>query len=96
MDGSAAVNRRAWRGGGYILYEWYEGELVGTFYLVAGRVMVRWTFGGCFISLPMVRRPGADELKFMRRQTVQRCPRPEGSVQQVEFFGREEGQPDIL
>ncbi|MEH2319626.1 hypothetical protein [Nostoc sp.] len=33
-------------GGGYILYEWYEGELVGTSYLVAGLVMVLWSFGG--------------------------------------------------
>uniref|UniRef100_A0A8J7CZE1 Alpha/beta hydrolase n=2 Tax=Desmonostoc muscorum TaxID=1179 RepID=A0A8J7CZE1_DESMC len=83
-------------GGGYILYEWYEGELVGTFYLVAGLVMVLWTFGGRFISLPMLRRPGADEPKFIRSKTVQRLPRPDGSVLQVEFFGPEDGQPIIL
>ncbi|WP_292748189.1 alpha/beta hydrolase [Nostoc sp. NMS4] len=83
-------------GGSYILYEWYEGELVGTFYLVAGLVMVLWTFGGRFISLPLLRRPGADEPKFMRSKTVQRLPRPDGSVLQVEFFGPEDGQPIIL
>ncbi|WP_375478788.1 hypothetical protein [uncultured Nostoc sp.] len=39
-------------GGIYILYEWYERELVGTSYLVAGLVMFLWSFGGRFISLP--------------------------------------------
>ncbi|MEH2459862.1 alpha/beta fold hydrolase [Nostoc sp.] len=83
-------------GGIYILYEWYERELVGTSYLVAGLVMVLWTFGGRFISLPLLRRPGAEEPKFMRSKTVQRLPRPDGSVLQVEFFGPEDGQPIIL
>ena len=83
-------------GGIYILYEWYERELVGTSYLVAGLVMVLWSFGGRFISLPLLRRPGSDEPKFMRSETVQRLSRPDGSVLQVEFFGPEDGQPIIL
>ncbi|MBE8971076.1 alpha/beta hydrolase [Nostocales cyanobacterium LEGE 12452] len=83
-------------GGIYILYEWYERELVGTPYLVAGLVMVLWTFGGRFISLPLLRRPGNQEPNFMRSKTVQRLPRPDGSVLQVEFFGPEDGQPIIL
>jgi pimeloyl-ACP methyl ester carboxylesterase len=83
-------------GGIYILYEWYQGELVGTSYLVAGVAMVLWTFGGRLISLPLLRRPGTDEPKFMRSNTVQRLPRPDGSVLQVEFFGPEDGQPIIL
>ena len=83
-------------GGIYILYEWYERELVGTSYLVAGLIMVLWTFGGHFISLPLLRRPGAEEPKFMRSKTVQRLARPDGSILQVEFFGPEDGQPIIL
>jgi pimeloyl-ACP methyl ester carboxylesterase len=83
-------------GGIYILYEWYERELVGTFYLVAGLVMVLWSIGGRFISLPLLRRPGSDEPKFMRSKTVQRLPRPDGSVLQVEFYGPEDGQPIIM
>lgn len=83
-------------GGIYILYEWYERELVGTFYLVAGLVIVLWSFGGRLISLPLLRRPGVEEPKFMRSQTVQRLRRPDGSVLQVEFFGPEDGQPIIL
>ena len=83
-------------GGSYILYQWYEGELLGTSYLVAGVAMVLWTFGGRLISLPLLRRPGTDEPKFMRSETVQRLSRPDGSVLQVEFFGPEDGQPIIL
>lgn len=83
-------------GGSYILYRWYEGALIGTSYLVAGLVMVLWTFGGRLISLPLLRRPGTDEPKFMRSNTVQRLQRPDGSVLQVEFFGPEDGQPIIL
>lgn len=83
-------------GGIYILYEWYERELVGMSYLVAGLVMVLWSFGGRFISLPLLRRPGTEEPKLMRTGTVQRVPRPDGSVLQVEFYGPEDGQPIIM
>ena len=83
-------------GGIYILYEWYERELVGMSYLVAGLAMVLWSFGGRFISLPLLRRPGTEEPKLMRTGTVQRVPRPDGSVLQVEFYGPEDGQPIIL
>ncbi|MFE1748585.1 alpha/beta fold hydrolase [Coleofasciculus sp. H7-2] len=83
-------------GGIYILYEWYEGELVGMSYLIGGLAMVLWSCGGRFISLPLLRRQGADEPKLMRTGTVQRVPRPDGSVLQVEFYGPEDGQPIIL
>lgn len=83
-------------GGIYILYEWYERELVGMPYLVGGLAMVLWSFGGRFISLPLLRRPGTDEPKRMRNGTVQRVSRPDGSVLQVEFYGPEDGQPIIL
>lgn len=83
-------------GGIYILYEWYERELVGIPYLIAGLAIVLWSFGGRFISLPLLRRKGADEPKRIRSRTVQRLPRPDGSVLQVEFYGPEDGQPIIL
>lgn len=83
-------------GGIYILYEWYERELVGTAYLIAGLAMVLGSFGGHFISLPLLRRKGADEPKRIRSSTVQRLSRPDGSVLQVEFYGPEDGQPIIL
>lgn len=83
-------------GGLYIVYEWYEGELVGLSYLLGGGAMILWSFAGRFISLPLLRRPGSDEPKHMRTGTVQRVPRPDGSVLQVEFYGPEDGQPIIM
>jgi pimeloyl-ACP methyl ester carboxylesterase len=83
-------------GGIYILYEWYERELVGMSYLVVGLAMVLWSFGGRFISLPLLRRPGTEEPKLMRSGTVQRVSRPDGSVLQVEFYGPKDGQPIIM
>ena len=77
-------------GGIYIIYEWYIGELVGISYLVSGVLMVLWSVGGRFISLPLFRRPGADEPKPTRTGTVQRVERPDGTILQVEFYG-----PDI-
>lgn len=83
-------------GGLYIIYEWYERELVGMSYLLTGGAMVLWSFAGRFISLPLLRRKGSDEPKLMRTGTVQRLPRPDGSVLQVEFYGPEDGQPIIM
>ncbi|MBW4576151.1 MAG: alpha/beta hydrolase [Aphanothece sp. CMT-3BRIN-NPC111] len=83
-------------GGIYILYEWYQGELVGISYLVGGLVMVLWSVGGRFISLPLFRRQGSDEPHFLRTGTVKRLSRPDGSILQVEFYGPEDGQPIIL
>jgi pimeloyl-ACP methyl ester carboxylesterase len=83
-------------GGIYILYEWYIDELEGLSYLLSGLAMVLWSFGGRFIGLPLFRRPGTDEPKRIRSGTVQRVPRPDGTVLQVEFYGPEDGQPIIL
>jgi pimeloyl-ACP methyl ester carboxylesterase len=83
-------------GGIYILHEWYERDLVGISYLIGGLAMVLWSFAGRFISLPLLRRKGVDEPKRIRSGTVQRVPRPDGSVLQVEFYGPEDGQPIIL
>ena len=81
-------------GGIYILYEWYERELVGISYLIGDNAMV--VFAGRFISLPLLRRKGADDPKLMRTGTVQRVRRPDGSVFQVEFYGPADGQPIML
>jgi pimeloyl-ACP methyl ester carboxylesterase len=83
-------------GGIYMVYEWYIGELVDLVYLVSGLAMILWSFGGRLISLPLFRRRGVDEPKRIRSGTVQRVPRPDGTVLQVEFYGPEDGQPIIL
>jgi pimeloyl-ACP methyl ester carboxylesterase len=83
-------------GGLYIVYEWYQGELVGMPYLLGGLAMILWSFAGRLISLPLLRRRGSDEPKRMRTASVQRVLRPDGSVLHVEFYGPEDGQPIIL
>lgn len=83
-------------GGLYIIYEWYQRELVGLSYLAGGAVMIFWSFAGRFIGLPLLRRRGADEPRFMRNGKVQRVKRPDGSILQVEFYGPPDGQPIIL
>ncbi len=73
-------------GGLYNIYEWYEREL-GISYLLGGGAMVLWSFAGRFISLPLLRRQGADEPNTICTGTIQRVPRPDGSILQVEFYG---------
>ena len=53
-------------GGLYIIYEWYERELVGMSYLLTGGAMVLWSFAGRFPVLLLLRRKGSDEPKLMR------------------------------
>ncbi|MCA1994218.1 MAG: alpha/beta hydrolase, partial [Coleofasciculus sp. S288] len=65
-------------------------------YLLGGLALVLWSFVGRFIGLPLFRRKGADEPKRIRSGRVQRIPRPDGSVLQVELYGPEDGQPIIL
>lgn len=83
-------------GGIYIIYEWYVGELVGMSYLIGGIALVLWSIAGRFTSLPLLRRRGTDEPKFMRTGTVQRLTRPDGSIIHVESYGPADGQPIIL
>lgn len=83
-------------GGVYTLYQCYEGELVGNFYLISGIILVLWSFFGRFCSVALFRRPGNDEPSSMRIGDVKRINRPDGSVLQVEFYGSEDAQPLIL
>ncbi|MBD2103276.1 alpha/beta fold hydrolase [Leptolyngbya sp. FACHB-261] len=82
--------------GVYILYEWYEGELNSTLYLVIGLVLVLWSLAGHLPLLLLLRRPGVDEPKPTRNGTVQMLKRPDGSKIRVEFYGPAEGPVLIL
>src|SRR5690242_5484239 len=73
-------------GGGYLIWGWAQGTLVGTSYLVSGVLMIAWSIFGRFLVL-LLRPPATDEPHAMRGGDVQRVPRPDGTELQVEFYG---------
>lgn len=80
--------------GVYILYQWYEGELISDRWLFLGAGLLLWSFLG-FLPILLLRRPGRDEPKPIRSDRVQRLIRPDGSEIHVEFYGRD-GAPTII
>lgn len=73
-------------GAGYILYQWYAGELVSDRWFVLGAIIGLWSFLG-FLPLLLLRRAGQDEPKPLRSERSQRIIRPDGSELHVEFYG---------
>lgn len=82
-------------GGSYILYQWYEGDLVSNRWLFLGAGLLLWSLLG-FLPILLFRRPGRDEPKPIRSSRVQRIPRPDGSEIHVEFYGPEQAPTLIL
>lgn len=82
-------------GGIYILYEWYEGELLDRTWLIAGWAMTIWSCVG-FLPLSLLRRRGRDEPKMHRSQETRRLSQPDGSEIQVEFYGSPDAPPLIF
>lgn len=52
----------------YILYQWYEGELVSDQWLILGAVLLLWSFLG-FLPILLFRRPGRDKPKPIRQSS---------------------------
>jgi pimeloyl-ACP methyl ester carboxylesterase len=83
-------------GGAYILYEWYEGELVSDRWLFLGVGLLLWSFLG-LLPILLLRRPGRDEPKPLRSKRVQRLTRPDGSEIHIEFYGPDDdGTPTLI
>jgi pimeloyl-ACP methyl ester carboxylesterase len=82
-------------GAGYILYQWYEGELVSDRWLVLGVVLLLWSCLG-FLPILLLHRPGRDEPKPIRSDRSQRLARPDGSEIQVEFYGSDQAPTIVL
>lgn len=81
--------------GAYILYQWYEGELVSDRWLFLGVGLLLWSFLG-FVPILLLHRPGRDEPKALRSNRVQRLTRPDGSEIHVEFYGRDDDDTPTL
>ena len=83
-------------GGGYLLWAWYVGAVVGTGYLAASLAMLLWSFAGRWVILLLFRRPGPDEPKAARSDSVIRLPRPDGTELHVETYGPPDAPPIIF
>jgi pimeloyl-ACP methyl ester carboxylesterase len=82
-------------GGSYILYQWYEGNLVSDRWLYLGVGLLLWSFLG-FLPVLLLHRPGRDEPTPLRSNRVQRLVRPDGREIQVEFYGPDRAPTLIL
>lgn len=82
-------------GGSYILYQWYEGNLVSDRWLYLSVGLLLWSFLG-FLPILLLHRPGRDEPKPLRSKRVQRLVQPDGSETQVEFYGSDRAPTLIL
>jgi len=80
---------------GYILYQYYEEELVSDRWLILGLVMLLWSCLG-FLPILLLRRPGSDEPKPIRSNRVQQLVRPDGSEIHIEFYGPDQGPTLVL
>lgn len=83
-------------GGIYIVYQWYEWELIDRAWLTLGWVMLIWSVVGFLPITLLLRRPGRDEPKMYRSRETKRIVRPDGSEIQVEFYGSPDAPPLIL
>ncbi|MBD1915309.1 MULTISPECIES: alpha/beta hydrolase [Cyanophyceae] len=82
-------------GGSYILYQWYEGDLVSDRWLYLGIGLLLWSFLG-FLPTLLIHRRGKDEPTPLRSKRVQRLVRPDGSEIEVEFYGPDRAPTLIL
>ena len=82
-------------GGGYIVYEWWQGAIVSTAALVAGIAMLAVTALGRFIVLAF-HRGGDDDPTWAHDARTQRVERPDGTVLHVETSGPEGGLAIVL
>ena len=81
-------------GGGYLLWAWYVGAVVGTGYLVAGLAMTLISFLGRWVLLLFHPR-GSDEPRTLRPDSELRLTRPDGTSLYVERYGPT-GAPAVI
>jgi pimeloyl-ACP methyl ester carboxylesterase len=82
-------------GGGYIVYEWWQGVIVSTAVLAAGVAMLAVTLLGRFIVLAF-HRGGRDEPSWLHDVQTARLERPGGTTLHLELSGPEDGIPVVL
>jgi pimeloyl-ACP methyl ester carboxylesterase len=82
-------------GGGYIVYEWWQGAIVSAVALAAGIAMLALTLLGRLVVLAL-HRGGHDDPSWAHNAETQRLERPDGTVLHVEMTGPRDGLPIVL
>jgi pimeloyl-ACP methyl ester carboxylesterase len=82
-------------GGGYVVYEWWQGAIVSTAVLAAGIAMLVVTVFGRFIVLAF-HRGGHDDPSWAHDAETHRLERPDGTVLHVETSGPPGALPVVL
>ena len=81
-------------GGGYIVYEWWQGAIVSTAVLTVGIVMLAVALLGRFLVLAF-HRGGKDDPSWAHAHETARIERPDGTVLHVEMCGPA-GAPSVV
>ena len=82
-------------GGGYALWGWYTGALIGAGYLWGGVAALAWALFGRWVVLLLLGRGEADPPTEERAGEALTLKRPDGTALRVERYGRADG-PTVL
>ncbi len=82
-------------GGGYIVYEWWQGVIISAVVFGIGVAMLALTLLGRFLVLAF-HRGGLDDPSWAHDADVRRLERPDGTVLHVEVRGPSGSVPIVL
>ncbi len=82
-------------GGAFVVWEWYERELLGRGYLIAGVSMLGLALLGRLLVL-LFHHVGREEPKAKRSGEVRRIRQADGRVLHTESYGPPDAQPIVL
>ncbi|MFN0074693.1 MAG: alpha/beta fold hydrolase [Chloroflexota bacterium] len=74
-------------GGIYLLWLWFTGLIVGTFYLAVAILSVIWALTGRWMALALQGRTGRDDPHEHRTGAEQKLQQPDGTELHVESYG---------
>jgi pimeloyl-ACP methyl ester carboxylesterase len=82
--------------GGYVVWLWFTGVVIGTVYVVMAATLVLWSLSGRWIALALLGSSGDDGPRDVTDGVVQRVRRSDGAELQVECFGPPDAPPVVL
>jgi pimeloyl-ACP methyl ester carboxylesterase len=82
--------------GGYLLWLWFTGVIVGMLYVAIAAALVLWSFTGRWLALALLGHSGDKGPYDMTDGVVQRIQRSDGTELQVECYGPPDAPPMVL